>query len=73
MYCCHMANGVPLPCPVDLLTAATAAVQSVVQVNQAGDFIYTSTSATPVDDSFTYEATGACTLQSASQQTGTHY
>lgn len=35
----------------------------MLQVNPAGDFIYTSTSATPVDDSFTYEATGVCAQQ----------
>ncbi|WIA14215.1 hypothetical protein OEZ85_002754 [Tetradesmus obliquus] len=35
----------------------SAPASGTVTVNPAGDFIYTSTSATPVDDSFTYEAT----------------
>jgi hypothetical protein len=38
-------------------------VAAPLQVNQAGEFTYTSTSATPADDSFTYEATGAPEIQ----------
>lgn len=36
---------------------------ALLQVNPAGDFVYTSTSATPIDDSFKYAATGAVLLQ----------
>jgi hypothetical protein len=51
--------GSPEPVHRIMLLRIMACAVLILQVNPAGDFVYTSTSATPIDDSFKYTATGA--------------